>query len=505
MKALLVDDDSTLRLILRSVLEKRGFVVLEAEDGVMGVEMVGRHPDIGIVILDVNMPRMNGLEALSKIKAINPSIFCIIATAYSNMNDAITAIKHGAYDYLQKPVAPERLSKLLDKATTANNLVLEASFAAPKLEFDEGRTIVGGSSQLKQVFDVIYKLAKVDTSVLIRGESGTGKELVARALHYNSHRKHGPFVAINCAAIPESLIESELFGHEKGAFTGADRRKLGKFAQAEGGTLFLDEIGDISPSTQVKLLRVLQERCYSLVGGSQDVKADVRIVAATHKPLEKMIEENKFRADLYYRLNVLPIQLPPLRDRKEDIHDLCQYLLKKFNKTHKRRITGISDEAMRLLMQYSWPGNIRELENSLERAFILETTDVLQQTSFDLHVLDNQKTTPACETRLESKSRIASNIQGAAYADEVASARMGTTNQAATNAISAKTQFISDDDELNFPALKDRFEREFLVKALTAYNGRINQTAEATQMTKVTLLRKLQKYGIDAKDYFKIL
>jgi DNA-binding NtrC family response regulator len=505
MKALLVDDDSTLRLILRSVLEKRGFVVLEAEDGVMGVEMVERHPDIGIVILDVNMPRMNGLDALSRIKTLNPSIFCIIATAYSNMNDAITAIKHGAYDYLQKPVAPERLSKLLDKATTANNMVLEASFAAPKLEFDEGKTIVGGSSQLKQVFDVIYKLAKVDTSVLIRGESGTGKELVARALHYNSHRKHGPFVAINCAAIPESLIESELFGHEKGAFTGADRRKLGKFAQADGGTLFLDEIGDISPATQVKLLRVLQERCYSLVGGNQDIKADVRIIAATHKPLEQMINENKFRADLYYRLNVLPIQLPPLRDRKEDIHDLCQYLLKKFNKSHKRRVTGISDDAMRLLMQYPWPGNIRELENSLERAFILETTDVLQLSSFDLQSSNTTTGATTQKSLRDSKADLTRSVQGAAYADEIAAARMTAAGQIDAKASGVKTQFISDDDELNFPALKDRFEREFIVKALTAYNGRINQTAEATQMTKVTLLRKLQKFGIDAKDYFKIL
>ena len=205
MKALIVDDDSTLRLIIRSVLEKRGFRVLEAEDGQMAVEMVQRNPDIGVAILDVNMPRMNGLEALAKIKSINPTIFCIVATAYSNMNDAITAIKHGAYDYIQKPVDPERLSKLLDKATAANNMVLEASFSAPKLAFDEGRSIIGGSSHLNHVFDVIYKLAKVDTSVLIRGESGTGKELVARALHFNSHRKNGPFVALNCAAIIGSI------------------------------------------------------------------------------------------------------------------------------------------------------------------------------------------------------------------------------------------------------------------------------------------------------------
>ena len=497
MKALIVDDDSTLRLIIRSVLEKRGFRVLEAEDGQMAVEMVQRNPDIGVAILDVNMPRMNGLEALAKIKSINPTIFCIVATAYSNMNDAITAIKHGAYDYIQKPVDPERLTKLLDKATAANNMVLEASFSAPKLAFDEGRSIIGGSSHLNHVFDVIYKLAKVDTSVLIRGESGTGKELVARALHFNSHRKNGPFVALNCAAIPESLIESELFGHEKGAFTGADKRKIGKFAQAEGGTLFLDEIGDVSLATQVKLLRVLQEKAYTMVGGSQELKSDVRIVAATHKPLEKMIATNEFRADLFFRLNVLPIHLPPLRERKEDIHDLCQYLLKKFNKSHKRKMTGISDKAMSLLMAHTWPGNVRELENAMERAFIMESSDTLQESSFELNTSSSGMMIPGSPPSMMQMELSAPMRPSAAFADEVAaasnSAQRSTGNGSAEGA-----------DELNYPAMRDRFEREFIIKALKAYKGRINQTAEATQMTKVTLLRKLEKYGIDAKDFFKL-
>ncbi len=500
MKALIVDDDSTLRLVIRSVLEKRGFVVLEAEDGVMGVEMATRHPDIGVAILDVNMPRMNGLEALAKIKAINPSIFCIVATAYSNTNDAITAIRHGAYDYLQKPVDTERLSKLLDRATAANNMVLEASFTAPKLNFDEGRVIVGGSSQLKHVFDVIYKLAKVDTSVLIRGESGTGKELVARALHFNSHRKNGPFVALNCAAIPESLIESELFGHEKGSFTGADKRKPGKFALAEGGTIFLDEIGDISAATQVKLLRVLQEKTYSMVGGGQDIAADVRIVAATHKPLEKMIERQEFRADLFFRLNVLPIFLPPLRERKEDIHDLCQYLLQKFNKLHRRKIQAISDDAMRQLMNHPWPGNIRELENAMERAFIMESTQTLQMSSFELQASSSGTIMDSSQPSIRSTPPFR---VGSSSADEVAASlerKRPLTSKSSGDAF----MFIRDGDELNFPALRDRFEREFITKALSTYKGRINQTAEATQMTKVTLLRKLEKYGIDAKDFFKV-
>ena len=497
MKALIVDDDSTLRLVIRAVLEKRGFVVLEAEDGLMGVEMVTRHPDIGVAILDVNMPRMNGLEALAKIKAINPSIFCLVATAYSNTNDAITAIRHGAYDYLQKPVDTERLSKLLDKATAANNMVLEASFAAPKLNFDEGRTIIGGSSQLKHVFDVIYKLAKVDTSVLIRGESGTGKELVARALHFNSHRKNVPFVALNCAAIPESLIESELFGHEKGSFTGADKRKLGKFAQAEGGTLFLDEIGDISAATQVKLLRVLQERTYSMVGGSQEIPSDVRIVAATHKPLEKMIETQEFRADLFFRLNVLPIFLPPLRERKEDIHDLCQYLLKKFNKLHRRKIQTIHDDAMRLLMNHPWPGNIRELENAMERAFIMETTQTLQASAFELQASSQGLIMDSTQNSLRTVS-----VGNASTEDSAES--LEKRRPLSPKSTGEAFMFVRDDDELNFPVMRDRFEKEFIIKALSTYKGRINQTAEATQMTKVTLLRKLEKYGINAKDFFKI-
>lgn len=477
MKALIVDDDSTLRLTVRSVLETRGFQVLEAEDGQMAVDMVQRIPDIGIAILDVNMPRMSGLTALTKIKEINPSIFCIVATAYSNMNDAITAIRSGAFDYIQKPVEPERLLKLLSNATDANNMVVEASYASPQLSFDEGRTMVGSSNSLQKVFDVIYRLAKVDTSVLIRGESGTGKELVARALHFNSHRKSGPFVAVNCAAIPESLIESELFGHEKGAFTGADKRKIGKFQQAEGGTIFLDEIGDISAATQVKLLRVLQERAITMVGSNQEIKVDVRIVAATHKPLEKMVASEQFRSDLFFRLNVLPIVLPPLRERKEDIPALTNYLIKKFNKLHKRKIEGIEHGAMNALVQYSWPGNIRELENTMERAFIMES---------NAHI------------RLSS---LPDQIQGIVPLEEIGSPAESQGRKGATD---GRIGLIAEGAQLNFPALKEQFEREFILRALKTYHGKINQTAEATQMTKVTLLRKMEKFGIDPKEFYSI-
>jgi DNA-binding NtrC family response regulator len=469
MKALIVDDDSTLRLTVRAVLESKGFQVLEAVDGVMAVEMVQRTPDIGVVILDVNMPRMSGLTALTKIKEINPAIFCIVATAYGNMGDAIIAIRSGAYDYIQKPVEAERLLKILGNATQANNMVLEASYASPQLQFDEGRTMIGASSSLQKVFDVMYRLAKVDTSVLIRGESGTGKELVARALHFNSHRKAGPFVAVNCAAIPESLIESELFGHEKGAFTGADKRKNGRFQQADGGTIFLDEIGDVSLATQVKLLRVLQERCVTMVGSNTESRVDVRVIAATHKPLEKMVESDLFRGDLFFRLNVLPIVLPPLRERKEDIPALINYLIKKFNNSHKRKIEGIEHDALNALIAYSWPGNIRELENAMERAFIMESSNTIQLSSLSDVTLAQEGSTKTSGVR-----------QGASAVQS------------------------TDESELNFPAQKEKFEREFILKALKAYRGRINQTAEATQMTKVTLLRKLEKFGIDPKEFYTI-
>jgi two-component system response regulator HydG len=479
MKALIVDDDATLRLTVKTVLQSKGFQVLEAADGQIAVDIVQNVKDIGIVILDVNMPRMNGLDALVKIKEINPSVFCIVATAYSNMNDAIKSIRLGAYDYLQKPVESDKLLRLLANATEANNMVVEASFSSPQLQFDEGRTMIGSSGTLQRVFEVIHRLSKVDTSVLIRGESGTGKELVARALHFNSPRKNGPFVAVNCAAIPESLIESELFGHEKGSFTGADKKKIGRFQQADGGTIFLDEIGDISLSMQVKLLRVLQERVVQAVGSSLDTKIDVRIVTATHRPLEKMVQEHQFRSDLLFRLNVLPINLPPLRERKDDIPSLTNHLIKKFNKSHKRKIEGIEHEALVKLISFDWPGNIRELENTIERAFIMESTSFLTLSSFPDEI-----------TRLTTTGN----------------SNLGHSNVQSVDGlpIPPAQQTVSLADHLNFPAMKEKFEREFILRALKQYKGRINQTAEATQMTKVTLLRKLEKFQIDPKEFYSL-
>lgn len=469
MRILVVDDDETLRLSLRLILEMSGYEVSDACDGQQAVETVAEQINsFDAVILDVNMPRLNGIDALCRIREMNPQIFCLILTAHSNIKDAVTAIKNGAFDYVEKPVEPERLLSLLKSAEQANQLVEKAVFSAPQVEFAQGRKIIGGSSEIKRVFSIIYRLSKVDTSVLIRGESGTGKELVARAIHYNSVRKKGPFVAVNCAALSEALIESELFGHERGAFTGAEKKKIGKFQYAEGGTIFLDEIGDIAAAMQVKLLRVLQEKTYTPIGSNCDHKADVRIVAATNRPLEEMIKSGIFRDDLFYRLNVLPIILPPLRDRREDIPSLVAFMIRKFNGMHNRRILRCSDQALKVLRLYDWPGNIRELENVIEHAFILETSDVI-----NLSALPSKPIEQVAQNHKDLKE---SQIE--------------------------KRDLISD-FSLNYPELKERFEKEFIVRALKTFGGRINKTAAHTKMTKVTLLRKLEKYSIDPSEYHR--
>src|SRR5689334_3316424 len=372
-RVLVVDDDADLRLSVTSALSDNHYLVDQAKDGEEGINRV-RAGHYDLVLLDVNMPRLSGIEALKEIKAHDPSIIVLILTAFSNIRDAVEATKEGAYNYLEKPIKAENLVYLVDKALKAKHMVRNMSFSAPVFKLPNGTDFIGQSTEMKRIFSVIDKLSRVDTAVLIRGESGTGKELVAQALHYNSPRKDNRFVTINCSAIPENLIESEFFGHEKGAFTGADSRKIGKVQYADGGTLFLDEIGDISSGMQVKLLRALQEKKFTPVGSNREVEVNLRVVAATNRNLEEMIKKGEFREDLFYRLNVLPIQLPPLRERKNDIEALASYFIEKFNQQHRKNITHVSPEAMAVLKAHSWPGNIRELENVIEHAFVIETS-----------------------------------------------------------------------------------------------------------------------------------
>jgi len=328
---------------------------------------------------------------------------------------------------------------------------------------------------MKRIFTFIDKLARVDTSVLIRGESGTGKELVAKAIHMNGPRKDERFVAINCSAIPESLIESEFFGHEKGAFTGADGRKVGKFQYADGGTLFLDEIGDISPALQVKLLRALQEQKFTPVGANREIEVNVRIIAATNRNLEEMIKRGEFREDLFYRLNVLPIYLPPLRDRKDDIACLVEHFLEKFNSLYGSKIQGVSPEARELLMKYNWPGNIRELENVMEHAFVIESGSFISPPSLPDSIRGLSRSVGKSAVAADNLSRISDEKGGPAFAIDL--------------------------ENLDFQSQKEEFEKHFIISALKVFNGKINQTALHANIPKKTLLRKLEKYGLTAKDY----
>lgn len=484
-KVLVVDDDSSLRLSVKSALSETGYLDIdEAFDGVDAVEKV-KNNEYGMVLLDVDMPRMSGLEALKEIKAHDPSVIVIIMTAFATIDDAVKAVKEGAYNYLSKPIKSEALTELIQQAIDAQNLISDIAVSAPVL-MDNGRKIIGNTLEMKKVFNIINRLSKVDTPVLVRGASGTGKELIARAIHSNSSHKSGHFVAINCSAIPENLFESELFGHEKGSFTGADQRKIGKFQYAEGGTLFLDELGDLPLMAQVKLLRVLQEKTFTPVGSNREIEANVRIIAATNRPLEEMIKNNEFREDLYYRLNVMPIFLPSLNERKDDLKNMIQHFIKKFNDRQNRKILSIAPDALQLLKKYDWPGNIRELENVIEHAFILEETSSIQIKSLpekillELGVELNQA--PISPTAPDV------NLAEAPQSEEDDESGLFNLDQIA-------------EDDLDFGRQKEMFEKEFIIKALKTFKGRVNQTALHANIPKKTLLRKMEKYSINAKDY----
>jgi len=464
IQALIVDDEAELRKsvisILRNSMPDFEFDIEEAADGREAVEKFKR-ADWDLVLMDVRMPNLTGIDALKLIKAHDPRTFVVLMTAHSNLQDAVAAIKEGAYDYLEKPVQPQRLVEIVTRANEAREMVSRLALSNPIFDDDIDSEFVGTSKKMRDVFDLIHRLCKVDTTVLIRGENGTGKELVARAIHFNSPRKSGSMIAINCGAIPENLMESELFGHEKGSFTGAHERKIGKFQLANNGTIFLDEVAELKPEMQVRLLRVLQERKFMPVGSNREVKTDARIIAATNRNLEKMIEEGTFREDLFYRLNVMPIFLPPLRERTDDIGELSQYFMKRFTRGHNRQITTINEDAMHVLKQYRWPGNIRELENVIERAFIVENSDRITLSSLPENVI----------------------------------------NKAKENMAPIQSAQISAQGVLDYDAFKEQAEKEFIVSALRANKGRINKTVAEANIPKNTLLRKIKRYEINVDDF----
>ncbi len=377
VKILVVDDEAIVRESLGDWLKDIGYQVFTAEDGYKALDVIEREkPDI--MIADLVMPSMDGIELMKRAKQLHSKIEVIIITAYASIPTAIAAIKEGAYDYIEKPFCPERAEMLIHKLAEYRELLEENVSLRQRLEEHyRFENIIAKSSKMQRLIELIKVVGKSNATILITGESGTGKELVARAIHSQSHRRNKPFVAVSCAALPESLLESELFGHEKGSFTGAYTQKKGKFEFANGGTLFLDEIGEMSSNIQVHLLRVLEEKEFTRVGGNELLRVDVRVISATNKDLRKAMEKQEFREDLYYRLNIVNIDLPPLSERKEDIPLLAEHFLNKFASENRKEITGFSTDAIEFLLDYDWPGNVRELENAIERAVILAKDSVV--------------------------------------------------------------------------------------------------------------------------------
>ncbi len=386
-RILVIDDDEGIREACSTVLERERYIPVLAETGEMGLELLKKE-DFDLVIVDLKLPGISGMDVLKRSREDNPEIPVIMITGYATVETAVEAMKAGAFDYLVKPFSPDELRVVVKKALNNRRLILENIYLKQELDLrTEYDFIVGESSAMQVVMELVKKVSVTDTTVLITGESGVGKEVIARIIHKLSERRNNPFVVVDCGALVESLFESELFGHEKGSFTGAIATKHGRFEIANGGTIFLDEVSNISLNVQAKLLRVIQEKEITRVGSSRVIKIDVRIVAATNKDLSEYVNEGKFREDLYYRLNVVPIHVPPLRQRKGDIPLLAMYFLEKYRKKIKKNVTGISKQAMKTLIEYDWPGNVRELENTIERAVVLSKGNEIEPAELIYHGL----------------------------------------------------------------------------------------------------------------------
>jgi DNA-binding NtrC family response regulator len=391
---LIIEDDPLQRRLIRENLEEEGFVVFDVPDGDQALDIINRYP-IDIAVVDYKLQSETGVEVIQRMLGRNPLLTPIVVTAFGNVETAVEAIKKGAYDYIVKPIDFERFLLVVERALERQKLMKEVALLQASLEdrfrFDN---FVFASAKMQEVARLIHKASQSDATVLISGETGTGKELVAKTIHYSSRRKEGPFLAINIPSLPESLMESELFGAEKGAYTGAHERKIGKFEAASGGTLLLDEIGDLPSHLQVKLLRLLQEKEFFRLGASKPIRSDVRVIAATHRDLESMVGEETFRSDLYFRLNVVRIHVPPLRDRKEDIPPLTDFIIRKYSRQEGKEIEGISQEAMNALLAYPFPGNIRELENVIERAIVFAEDEYLRLKDLPMGIKEPPEWTP---------------------------------------------------------------------------------------------------------------
>jgi two-component system response regulator HydG len=453
-RILVVDDEQSHRTMLKAVLSKEGYDISEADDGISAVKAV-ESESFDLILMDIRMTDMDGIEAMGQIKKMSPSVPIIMMTAYASIKTAVEALKSGAYDYLTKPLDIDELKILIKKGLEHYRLQEENVLLKERLadRFDFSK-IIGKSRRMKELFENLSLIAPSDATILIYGESGTGKELVANAIHQNSPRAQKPFIKVSCAALPETLLESELFGHERGAFTGAVSRKLGRFQLADGGTLFLDEVNVMSSTTQVKLLRVLQEREFEPLGSTKTIHVDIRLIAATNKELEAEVKEGRFREDLFYRLNVVPIHLPPLRERKEDIPLLAEHFFKLYQEKNKKSIKGFLPKTIDTLMRYDWPGNIRELENVIERAVLL------------------------CRGEYVSPKDLPSPFQGEPIGEQpIISIPPGMT--------------------------LEELEKEAILQTLEETGANRTQTAQILGISRKTLQNKLKEYGLEEKEVQK--
>jgi len=415
-RILIVDDELSVRGSLEEWFREDGFHVETAEDGLAAIRAMERGP-YDIVLLDLKMPGMDGIEVQKRVREIDPRATIIILTAYASVETAVEALKLGAFDYVTKPVDPDELSNLVRNALNARALAEEnVRLKETVSELTQAAPILAVSAKMEHVLELVRTVAETDSSVVIRGESGTGKELIARAIHAQSRRRYFPLVAVNAGSIPETLLESELFGHEKGAYTGAQYRRKGKIELANGGTLFLDEIGDITPKMQIDLLRVLETHRFTRLGGNQEIESDFRLVCATHRNLEKLVEEEQFREDLFYRVNVFSIQVPPLRERPEDVLPLARFFIEKYARAMGKPVKAVAPEAEAVLLAYRWPGNVRELENAVERAMVVGRGPALEARDLPVSALDGDADEPLSRSlaalEKEHIARVLSDCEG---------------------------------------------------------------------------------------------
>ncbi len=457
-KILVVDDEESIREFFQIMLKREGYEVFTAANGKEGLEHLKKNP-VDLIISDIQMPELSGLELLSKVREIDPEMVVMMITAFGSTEIAVEAMKRGAYDYIQKPFKIDEVKIIIRQALEKRSLKLEnhqlKKELGTKYAFDN---IIGGASPMIKIYELVKRVANTKSSVLISGESGTGKELIARAVHYNGPLKDKPFVTVNCGAIPENLMESEMFGHKKGSFTGAIADKKGLFEVAHTGTIFLDELGELPLTMQVKLLRVIQEGTFKRVGGTEDITVDVRVISATNKNLEQEVKGGRFREDLFYRMNVIQIVCPPLRDRKEDIPMLSSHFLEKFSKILGINVKKISNEAMEILRRYQYPGNVRELENIIERTVALEPSAIILPESLPKHML-------------ETKEEVSGHIDAHAIQ-------------------------IDDTKGIELERLTADFERALLIKALEQTGGVKKRAAKLLNISFRSMRYRVDKYSL---------